>query len=515
MIEHFLALPVMIPLVTAVLIFFLRSRTQGIKVVSLVGSGVALLLALVLLGQVANGEVVAVQMAGWKAPAGITLVLDPLSGIMLALATLTGLVVQIYAWGGGLPRGREPMSFYILYQFLLMGVCGAFLTGDLFNLFVFFEVMLISSFGLMTLGSTRAQLEGGLKYVVINMVSSILFLSSLGIVYGTTGTLNMADLSVKLAAQSSPAVTAVLAMLFLVSFGIKAGLFPLFFWLPDSYHTPPPVITALFAGLLTKVGVYALIRVFTLIFLQDTDFTHGLILVIAGLTMFIGVLGAAAQNNIRRILSFHIISQIGYMVMGLGLFTPLALAGAILFVAHNILAKTALFLVSGIIEHNWHTDDLKKLGGLLRTSPWLAVLFMVPALTLAGLPPLFGFFSKYALLRAGLETEQYFIVFVSLVVSVLTLFSMMKIWNEAFWKPSPDVMESPGQPTPRTMLFSLAFLGVLCILFGVFAENVYELAHQAAAVVLNPELYQTAVLSDSIDPDLLKSYPQISADFGD
>lgn len=496
MMNPWIVLPILIPLLTAVILLLLRQRLTLVRIVSLTGSGVALVVALWLLLRVADGEVLVTQLGNWPAPYGITFVVDPLSAIMLTLAALMGLIVQVYAVGS-MDRGREEAGFYPLYQFLLMGVCGSFITGDLFNLYVFFEIMLISSFGLMTLGGTIGQLEGGLKYVVINMVSSTLFVSALGIVYGTTGTLNMADLSEKLSA-APPGLTVVLASLFVIAFGIKAGLVPFFFWLPASYHTPPVAISAIFAGLLTKVGVYALIRIFTLIFRQETAYTHTLILFLAGSTMLIGVFGAVAQNGIRRVLSFHIISQIGYMVMGLGIFTPLALTGAIFYIIHHIIVKTALFLVSGLVEQVGETADLKKLGGLFRSTPHLALLFLVPAFSLAGFPPLSGFFSKFVLVQAGLESEQYLMVGVSLFVSVLTLFSMMKIWNEAFWKPA-SVTNAAAAPLslPYNLWLTqvpIAALALLSILIGLQAETIYGLAHAAATTILQPDIYITAVL---------------------
>lgn len=496
MMTHWIVLPVLVPLFTAVILLLLRQRLSLVRMVSLAGSSVALVVALWLLFRVAGGAVLVTQMGNWPAPYGITFVVDPLSAIMLTLAALMGLTVQVYAVGS-MDRGREKAGFYPLYQFLLTGVCGSFITGDLFNLYVFFEIMLISSFGLMTLGGTIGQLEGGLKYVVINMVSSTLFVSALGIVYGTTGTLNMADLSQKLI-MAPPGLTVVLASLFVIAFGIKAGLFPFFFWLPASYHTPPVAISAIFAGLLTKVGVYALIRIFTLIFRQETAYTHTLILFLAGSTMLIGVFGAVAQTGIRRVLSFHIISQIGYMVMGLGIFTPLALTGAIFYIIHHIIVKTALFLVSGVVEQAGQTADLKQLGGLLRSTPHLALLFLVPAFSLAGLPPLSGFFSKFVLVRAGLESEQYLVVGVSLFVSVLTLFSMMKIWNEAFWKPASatNAAATPHSPPYNLWLtrIPIGVLALLSIVIGLQAETIYGLAHAAATTALQPDIYITAVL---------------------
>ena len=271
------------------------------------------------------------------------------------LTGITGLAVAVYSLGS-IDAGREAHGYHPLFHVLLMGVSMAFLTGDLFNLYVAFEVMLMASFVLLALGGERAQLEGAVKYVTLNLLSSAVFLAAVGVLYGVAGTLNMADLALAVQRGTAPGLVTTLACLFLVAFGIKAAVFPLFFWLPASYHTPPVAVSALFAGLLTKVGVYALVRAFTLVFTGDTALTHGLILAVAVLTMVTGVLGAAAQFEFRRVLSFHIVSQIGYMVLGLGLFTPLALAGTVFYLIHHIVVKTNLFLVGGIV---------KRLGGTL------------------------------------------------------------------------------------------------------------------------------------------------------
>jgi multicomponent Na+:H+ antiporter subunit D len=368
----------------------------------------------------------------------------------------------------------------------------------MFNLYVWFEVMLIASFVLMALGGERAQMEGALKYVTLNLISSAIFLAAVGVLYGVTGTLNMADLATQLT-RIEPGLANTLAMMFLVAFGIKAAVFPLFFWLPAAYHTPPAAVSAIFAGMLTKVGVYALIRVFTLLFIQDIDYTHLIILVIAGFTMTSGVLGAASQFEFRRILSFHIISQIGYMIMGLALFSPLAFAGAIYFIVHNILAKTNLFLISGAVDQLQGSFQLKKLGGLYRSHLGLALLFLIPALSLAGLPPLSGFWGKLILVQAGLELKQYLIVAVSLGVSMLTLYSMIKIWNEVFWKAAPEklAVAAPVKVQALNWFFHLApivVLAVFTILIGLVAEPFLQLAHQAAAQLLDPSQYIQTVL---------------------
>lgn len=434
------------------------------------------------------------QIGNWVAPYGITLVADLFSAMMVTLAGIIGFAVAVYSLAN-IDVARIKFGYYPLYHFLLMGVCGAFLTGDLFNLYVWFEVMLMASFVLLALGGERGQLEGAIKYVTLNLMSSALFLAAMGILYGVVGTLNMADLARKLNAIAQPGLVTTLAMLFLIAFGIKAAIFPLFFWLPASYHTPPVAVSAVFAGLLTKVGVYALIRVFTLIFTRDIAFTHTLILILAGLTMITGVLGAVAQNEFRRVLSFHIVSQIGYMIMGLGLFTPLALAASVFYIAHHIIVKTNLFLVSGVVERLSGTFELKKLGGLYQAQPGLALLFLVPAMSLAGLPPLSGFFAKLGLVQAGLPLGQYVIVGIALGVSLLTLFSMLKIWNEAFWKPLDD--RSPmtdGHRISVALIAPIVLLAMLTLLIGFGAGPIFALAVRAGAELMNPAGYIQAVL---------------------
>lgn len=499
-----LVAPLLIPLATAALCITFRKYLALQRWLNVAGNLALLGVSFALLFLAWNNGTQVMQAGNWPAPFGIVFVVDLLSAIMVVLTAVTGLSVAIYSLGS-IDTRREAYGYHPLFNVLLMGVCGAFLTGDAFNLFVWFEVMLIASFVLLVLGNERAQMEGAIKYVTINLISSTIFLTALGILYGVAGTLNMADLSVKLAATHQPGLVTTVGTLFLICFGIKAAIFPLFFWLPASYHTPPVAVSAIFAGLLTKVGVYALIRFFTLIFVQDVGYTHTIILWIAGLTMFVGVLGAAAQGEFRRILSFHIISQIGYMIMGLALFSPLGLAGSIFYLMHHIIVKTNLFLVSGVVKKLQGTLELKKLGGLYRTQPLLAILFLIPALSLAGVPPLSGFWAKYILVRAGLEMGEYVIVAISLAVGLLTLFSMTKIWAEAFWKELPAGQQEPVRVLSRCERFCLmgpiVFMAAITITIGFNAEPIFQLATRASEQLLNSAEYTQAVLgARSVQP---------------
>ncbi len=506
-----LVLPLLIPLTTAAISFLAWRRRSMHRALAVTGAALLLAAGLALLVRVWLHGICATQAGAWPAPFGITLVADLFSAIMVVLAGIVGLAVIVFSLNI-MDRGREAFGYYPLVHALLLGVCGAFLTGDLFNLYVWFEVMLMASFVLLALGGERAQLHGGIKYVTLNLVSSAVFLAAVGILYGLTGTLNMADLARKLDVMGPTNTVTAVAMLFLVAFGIKAAVFPLFFWLPASYHTPPGAASALFAGLLTKVGVYALIRVFTLLFVGETAFTHLLILVLSGLTMVTGVLGAVAQQEFRRILSFHIISQIGYMTMGLGLagltdspaLAGLALAGSIFYIAHHIIVKTNLFLVSSVARRLCGTFELKGQGGLYQSQPLLTILFLIPALSLAGIPPLSGFFAKLSLVQAGLNAGQYAIAATALAVGLLTLFSMTKIWAEAFWKPLPhDAATIAGQQNLAPgqlsrLLLPIGALAALTVAIGLGAEFIFALATGAAEQLLHREGYIHAVLGGAL-----------------
>jgi multicomponent Na+:H+ antiporter subunit D len=503
-------LPVVVPLVAAAMGLLAHGSPRLQRVASLAGAAGLLVSGLALLAIVERDGIVTLQAGGWPAPFGITLVADLLSAILVVLAGVLGLAVVAHSVTG-IDDARQRFGYHPLVMVLLAGVCGTFLTGDLFNLYVWFEVLLIASFVLLALGGERAQLQGALKYVAINLVASALLLVTIGVLYGLAGTVNLADLSVRLRLVGQEGLVSGLAVMLLIAFGIKAAVVPLFFWLPASYHTPPVAVAAIFSGLLTKVGVYALVRVLTLLFPDDARDLQALILGAAGLTMVVGVLGAVAQHEMRRLLSFHIISQIGYLVMALGLFTVASLAGLVYFLVHVSIAKSTLFLVGGAVRRLTGTFELAGTGGLYASRPGLAVLFGVAALSLAGVPPFSGFLAKLALVQAGLEAGQLLIVGVSLAVSVLTLYSMLKIWNAAFWKPLPATAGAVGVATvepgsaavgapPRSLgawtVVPMVALVACSLALAAGAGPLFELADRAAAQLLDPAAYVRAVLGD-------------------
>lgn len=490
--DALLTLPLILPLLGGLLSFFLRRSLWGERVA--VASALAQLgLAAYLLHLSQSQGIQSTAVGNWPAPFGIVLVLDTFAALMVFTAALVGLAVTLYSLRG-IDSGRKALGYFAFLQIMLFGVQGAFLTGDVFNLYVWLEVMLLSSFVLMTLGGERAQLLGGFKYFALNFLSSLFYLIASGLLYGLAGSLNMADLHLRLA-EVEPERVSQVAGFFLLALSIKAALFPLFFWLPASYHTPPLPVAAFFAALPTKVAVYALFRLFTLLFPQEPELWHRLLLWIAGLTMVTGVLGALAQVEVRRLLSFHIISQIGYMIMGLGLFTPLGVAGGIFYIVHHIFVKAALFLVAGLAQRLLGSFFLAELGGLYRHRPFLALLFLIPALSLAGFPPFSGFFAKLFLVMGGLEIGEYTIVAVALLVGLFTLMSMMKIWREAFWKPLPEErVQALRGSLPQGMLLGTALLSFVTVFIGLGAGVGFALAERAALELLEPSAYIQAVL---------------------
>ena len=510
MIRLLLPLPVVLPLLGAALSMLVARRPGAQRVLSVLVLVGLLAAAVALLVVVDREGTQVVQLGGWAAPAGISLVGDRLSALLLVVSAAVLLAVLVYAIGQGVADGQRtgPLAvFHPCYLVLAAGIAMAFLTGDLFNLFVAFEVMLVASYVLLTLGGGRAQVRAGMTYVVMSLLASVLFVTVVGLVYAATGTVNLADAAVRM--QDVPeGVRLALGLTMLVVFGIKAAIFPLFSWLPDSYPTAPAPVTAVFAGLLTKVGVYAIIRTQTLLF-PGAELIGDVLLVIGALTMVVGILGAVVQDDVKRVLSFTIVSHIGYMLLGLGLYSVAGLAGAILYTVHHIVVQTTLFLVAGLMERREGTSSMLRSGGLQHVAPLLAVLYLVPALSLAGIPPLSGFVAKIGLFQAGLEDGGVLAitaVAAATLTSLLTLYAVGRVWTAVFWGPVAEVVSDTDledavdvgvERTPRLMLGAAASAvgGMLAI--TVVAGPLYGLAERAAEDIADPNRYITAVL----DPD--------------
>jgi multicomponent Na+:H+ antiporter subunit D len=487
------AVPVLVPLTAAALMLIARSTVvqRCISVIALLASLAAS--TRVLVDTWLDGPVKVVRLGGWPGEFAITMVADRLASIMVVVALMVVLAVLVYAMGQGGADEKSPF-YHPVYMVMSAGISQAFLAGDLFNLFVAFEILLMASYVLLTLEGSNAQIRSGTSYVVLNVIESMVLVVTVGLIFAATGTVNMAELPERLATLPD-GVRMGLQLLLLLAFGIKAAVFPLFFWLPDSYPTAPSSVSAVFAGLLTKVGVYCLIRVQTLLFPGELD---GLVMVVGALTMFIGVVGAVSHSDMKRILSFHIISQIGYMVFGLGVGGPVAVAATIFYLIHHIPVKTSLFLVEGIIERDSGSSSLTSVSGLARRSPFLAVLFLVPALSLAGLPPLSGFLAKFAIVRAGLDEGRYLGVAVAIVVSLLTLVSMVKIWVGAFWgdvEPVDRVGVIGLLRRQPLMALGTTIVVAASLAIALAAGPFYEFAAKAARQTLDVASYVSAVKS--------------------
>ncbi|GAS86830.1 Na+/H+ antiporter subunit D [Mycolicibacterium brisbanense] len=524
--QSLIPLPVLIPALgaAATLVAGRRPRLQRIITQVALATVVAVCASLLYLAD-RDGTLV-LHVGGWAqsvpgmGPLGITLVVDRLSALMLVVSSIVLLAVVVYAIGQGIRDGdeRQPVSIFMpTYLVLSAGVCTAFLAGDLFNLFVGFEVLLAASFVLLTIGASPDRVRAGISYVMVSMVSSLIFLVGIALVYAATGTLNLAELALRLDGISTGTRDALFAVL-LVAFGIKAAVFPLSAWLPDSYPTAPAPVTAVFAGLLTKVGVYAIIRAHSLLF--PGGGLDSVLLVAGLLTMVIGILGAIAQSDIKRLLSFTLVSHIGYMVFGVALGNQLGMSGAIYYVAHHIVVQTTLFLVVGLIERQAGASTLQRLGGLAAASPVLAFVFVVPALNLGGIPPFSGFIGKIALLEAGAQngsTLAWILVAGAVITSLLTLYVVARVWTKAFWRSRADAPEghlAAAAPSvllddiediefadrdsvgrmPIGMLVPTGALIAVGLTLTVAAGPIFSYAERSAAEVLDRGQYISAVL---------------------
>jgi multicomponent Na+:H+ antiporter subunit D len=415
---------------------------------------------------------------GWVAPYGIEFHLDRVGAALVLITALMGAASLLFLASDADPGPRHPLLLPLVHG-LLVGVGGAFSTADLFNLYVWFEVMLICALGLFALGGRLDQLEASFKYLVLNLLGTLLLLMAIGAIYGASGHLNF-DALREAAIDMPPALVTVLLTALLMAFLIKAGSFPVYAWLPASYHTLPAPILALFAGLLTKVGVYAVLRILGDVFAPSPEVIMESLGWIAAATMLFGVLGAAYHWDMRRILAFHIISQIGYILLAVALSSEAGNAATLFYTVHHIIVKANLFLIAAIIWRLTGSYDLRRIGGLYRLRPLLGLLFLVPALSLVGIPPLSGFWSKLIVLQEALAQGRYVWTALALAVSVLTLYSMVKIWMEAFWKAHPDPQWQP----PRDVRLAPAWaatIGLAALTLAISINPQPLLAYAQAA----------------------------------
>lgn len=497
---------VTLPLLGAAIALIAGRHRKTQVVVSVTTLTVVTAISAVLLYVVDTGdEAVAVSVGAWPVPFGIVLYVDRLAALLVMVSAIVLLAVLLFSVGQGAADGDDdtPVTiFHPSYLILAAGIFNAFIAGDLFNLFVGFEILLVASYVLITLGSTESRIRTGVVYIVVSLVSSILFLSAIALIYGALGTVNMAQISLRMG-DLPQETQLVLHLMLLIAFSIKAAVFPLSFWLPDSYPTAPAPVTAVFAGLLTKVGVYAIIRTETQLFLyNDINF---LLMIVALATMIVGVLGAVAQAELKRILSFTLVSHIGYMIFGLAIATPAAIGATIYYMVHHIVVQTTLFLAVGLVERRAGSTSILRVKGLMRAAPVIAVLYFIPAVNLGGLPPFSGFIGKFALFDAAAEvgTPIMMVLIVGgIVTSLLTLYALMRAWNLSFWREEDDSAETearisylgaaPGgvdterRVIPRIMTASTAGMVAVTVALTIFAGPLYDVCARIGAALLEP-----------------------------
>lgn len=496
--EHHVILPLLIPLATAFILIPLREHARLQRIVSGAAMLSVLYIVISLTIHIRQAGMLVYELGGWPAPFGIVFAVDLFPMLLMLMTALTGTASLLFAFRSINPE-KERFFFYPLLLFIIASVNGAFMTGDIFNLYVFFELILIASYLLFTLGGRPAQLSESFKFLVVNSVSSAFLLLGIALLYSLTGTLNLADLAVQVAALPDKGIVVAIASVLLFAFGVKSAMVPLFFWLPRTYAEAYTPVTALLAGVGTKVGVYALYRVFTLLFIHHVNLTHQTVLmVLAVATMVIGVLGAIAQLDFKRLLAFHIVSQIGYMIFGLAVMTVAGLAGGMMHIIFNMAVKPALFLIAGATEAGTGTSDLRRMTGLIHYAPALAFTFLLGGLSLAGVPPMSGFISKVTLFQAGFSAGHYGATAIAVCVSFLTLFSMIKIFRMVYWGPKDTLTKEQMEQLPRYRRLigpGAALVGV-GLVFGLGAGHLIDYANAASTWLLNPAWYVEGVLGE-------------------
>jgi multicomponent Na+:H+ antiporter subunit D len=492
MMINFLLIPILIPFIAGMILMFLQKNIPLQRALTLVTLATASVVSFFVMLKVKTDGILTVTFGNWPAPFGITMVADGMSTMLV----FTSFVLAFFiAWYGFelIGTGREKHFYYPGLMFILTGVTGAFTTGDIFNLFVFFEVLLMSSYLLIVLGGEKKQLRESIKYILVNVVSSALFVIAVAYLYSVVGTLSMADISVKIAEIGQPGIVTTLAVLFLMVFGLKAAVFPLYFWLPSSYAAAPIPVLALFGALLTKVGIYAITRTYTLFFVHDLSFTHQLLMVLAILTIVFGCIGALATFNAKQIIIYNIVIAVGVILFGAAQMNETALEGALFYLVHDMIIKAALFMLVGILIYVTGTANLRKMGGLMKTYPVFGWVYLVAAFGLAGIPPLSGFVGKLLIVRGGFEAGNIWLTIILLASSLIVLLSVVRIFLYAFWGEQGQ-MVAINKGSYRNMLWPTVLLVVVSVAYGVGAEWLVPYMDNAAKTLVDPSIYVDAVM---------------------
>lgn len=491
---NLLLLPIILPFFFAIILLFFKENIRVQRSLTLIGLAVSFIAAIILIAKVKTDGVQALTLGSWPAPFGITMVSDMVSALLVTTSILITFFVVMYSFTA-IGKDRERFYYYPAVLFMLTGVNGAFTTGDIFNMFVFFEVLLMASYVLIVLGGEKKQLRESIKYILVNVISSALFVVAIALLYSVIGTLNMADISVKIAEIGQPGIITVIAILFLLVFGIKGAIFPLYFWLPGSYAAPPIPVLALFGALLTKVGLYAITRTYTLFFIHDMSVTHELLLVLSLLTIVAGCIGALAYFDLKHIMIYNIVIAVGVILFGVAQMNESGMTGAMFYLIHDMIIKGALFLLIGIIIAITGTSNLRKMGGLMKTHAPLGWMYLIAAFGLAGIPPLSGFMGKLLIVKGAFEAGNIFGSIVILASSLIVLLSVMRIFIYAFWG-EPVELPTTKRSAYRKMMVPAVVLVVISIVYGIGTEWLVPYMTDASEVLLKPSIYIDAVLKE-------------------
>lgn len=491
--NNFVLLPIIIPFFFGMVLMFGQKSLRFQRGGAMLGLILAFISAVSLLFTVKNEGVQKITFGGWPEPFGITMVSDMVSALLVTTTLLLAIFIVWYSFSS-IGTAREHFYYYPAIMMIITGVNGAFTTGDIFNMFVFFEVLLMASYVLIVLGGTRAQLAGSIKYILINVISSALFVIAIAYLYAIIGTLNMADISVKIAEINQPAIITVIAVLFLMVFGLKAAIFPLYFWLPTSYAAAPPPVLALFGALLTKVGVYAIMRTYTLFFINDTAYTHELLLWLSVFTILAGCIGALAYFDVKQIIIYNIVIAVGVILFGVAQMNETGLQGAMFYLIHDMIIKAALFMLVGIIVYKTGTTNLRKMGGLMKSSPTLGWFYLIAAFGLAGIPPLSGFVGKLLIAKGGFEAGNTWSSLFVLATSLLVLLSVIRIFIYAFWGEEKPVQPILTNAETTKLFIPTAIVIIISIAYGVGAEYLAPFMSDAGRLLADPSIYVDAVL---------------------
>ncbi len=491
---NLLLLPIILPFFFGIILLFFPKQIKVQRTLVTVGLIVSFISALILMAKVKSDGIQTVTLGSWPAPFGITMVSDMLSVLLVTTTIVITFFVVVYSFTG-IDEEREKFYYYPAILFMITGVNGAFTTGDIFNMFVFFEVLLIASYVLIVLGGEKKQLRESIKYVLVNVISSALFVITIALLYSVVGTVNMADIALKITDIGQPGIITVIAVLFLLVFGIKGAIFPLYFWLPGSYAAPPMPVLTLFGALLTKVGVYAITRTYTLFFVHDTAMTHGLLSILAILTIIAGCIGALAYFDLKQIMIYNIVIAVGVILFGVAQMNDAGMSGAIFYLIHDMLIKGALFLLIGIIIAVTGTSNLRKMGGLMKTHAGLGWMYLIAAFGLAGIPPLSGFIGKMLIIQGAFEAGNVWGSIIMLVSSLIVLLSVIRIFIYAFWG-EPVALPKTRRRSYRSLMMPAVVLVLISVAYGVGTEWLIPYMTDASDVLLNPSIYIDAVLKE-------------------